>query len=284
MLRKVKKYLKGNLSQDGAGVKLRRMFGYHDLNEFDPFLLLDFFDSTNPADYLKGFPWHPHRGIETITYLIEGEIDHGDSLGNKGAIKSGQCQWMKAGSGIIHQELPRESNLMLGVQVWLNLAAADKMSKPEYGDLSADRITTYQDSKKTVHILAGEFANQKGPIQREKTKPTFLDVELTAESEFNFQLPAEQQVFAFLIRGKANFEVNSGKFVESPTIVLYESGTEIKVKTGERKARFFLIAGQKLAEPVAWGGPIVMNTREELVIASRELDNNSFIKTDAELD
>ena len=278
MYRKLKKYFKGEKKEDGAGVKLRRTFGYHDTPEFDPFLMMDFFDSKNPNDYIKGFPWHPHRGIETITYLIKGEIEHGDSMGNKGIIKSGQCQWMTAGSGILHQELPKESPEMLGVQVWLNLAADNKMTSPKYGDITEDMIPVYEDENKRVHIIAGKYKKLEGKINREDTKPTFLDIELKANSEFVFDLNYDFNSYAFLIRGEANFNQEKEEYVSYPQGVLYEKGKKIKVNTGDKSARFLLLAGKKLNEPIAWGGPIVMNTREELKIASHDLKENNFVK------
>jgi len=278
MYRKVKRYFEGKETQDGAGVKLRRCFGYHQIPEFDPFLMMDFFDSTDPSDYSRGFPWHPHRGIETVTYLIKGEIEHGDSIGNSGVIRDGQCQWMTAGSGILHQELPQPSAEMLGVQVWLNLAADNKMTEPQYGDITEEMIPLYEDDEKKVHIIAGEYEGLSGEIQRTDTKPIFFDVELEPESEFIFELPADFNAYAFLIRGEANFEPEKEDLKKYPQGVLYQSGSKIKINTAENKARFLFLAGKKLEEPIAWGGPIVMNSREELALASRELDNGTFIK------
>jgi len=282
MYRKIKSYFEGRETQDGAGVKLRRCFGYHQIPEFDPFLMMDFFDSTDPADYRRGFPWHPHRGIETVTYLIKGEIEHGDSIGSSGVIRDGQCQWMTAGSGILHQELPQPSEEMLGVQVWLNLAADNKMTEPQYGDITEDMIPVYEDQQKRVHIIAGEYEGLSGEIQRADTRPTFFDVELKAESEFIFELPRDFNAYAFLIRGEANFNPEKDEFKNYPQGVLYESGEKIRVNTAQNSARFLFLAGKKLEEAIAWGGPIVMNTREELAAASRELDNGTFIKNKSE--
>ena len=270
MYRGVKKYFEGRETKDGAGVKLRRCFGYHQIADFDPFLMMDFFDSTDPNDYRKGFPWHPHRGIETVTYLIKGEIEHGDSIGNQGVIKDGQCQWMTAGSGILHQESPQASPEMLGVQVWLNLAADNKMTEPQYGDITEAMIPVYKAQDKKVHIIAGKYEGLSGEIQRNDTKPIFFDVELEAEAEFVFELPRDFNAYAFLIRGQANFNPEKTEFKNYPQGVLYESGEKIKVNTGENTARFLFLAGKKLEEPVAWGGPIVMNTKKEL---------NTFIKS-----
>jgi redox-sensitive bicupin YhaK (pirin superfamily) len=282
MYRKVKTYFEGRETQDGAGVKLRRCFGYHQIPDFDPFLMMDFFDSTDPSDYSRGFPWHPHRGIETVTYLIKGEIEHGDSIGNSGVIRDGQCQWMTAGSGILHQELPQPSAEMLGVQVWLNLAADNKMTEPQYGDITEEMIPLYEDDEKKVHIIAGEYEGLSGEIQRADTRPTFFDVELEPESEFIFELPADFNAYAFLIRGEANFDPQKEDLKQYPQGVLYQNGSKIKVNTAKKAARFLFLAGKKLEEPIAWGGPIVMNSREELALASRELDNGTFIKNKKE--
>lgn len=278
MDRKIKKYFDGRVSQDGAGVRLIRTFGYHDTPDFDPFLLLDFFDSTNPDDYIKGFPWHPHRGIETVTYLISGEIEHSDSIGNSGVIADGDCQWMTAGSGILHQEMPQPSPRMLGVQIWLNLAKKDKMTKPKYRDILKDTIPVYSDEKMKVHIIAGEFNEIKGPLEVIETEPIFFDVELNPNEEFNFKLDASFKAFAFLVEGEVNFNVENEELVSSPKGVLYQDGDTIRINTKEKYARFLLLAGKPLNEPIAWGGPIVMNTREELRIASKELQEGTFIK------
>ncbi|RCW58713.1 MULTISPECIES: pirin family protein [Halanaerobium] len=282
MYRKVKSYFEGRETQDGAGVKLRRCFGYHQIPDFDPFLMMDFFDSKDPADYRRGFPWHPHRGIETVTYLIKGEIEHGDSIGNSGVIRDGQCQWMTAGSGILHQELPQPSEEMLGVQIWLNLAAVNKMTEPQYGDITQDMIPVYQDEDKKVHIIAGEYGGLSGEIQRNDTRPIFFDVELKADSEIIFELPTDFNAYAFLIRGEANFDPQKKNLKKYPQGVLYENGSKIKVDTAKNPARFLFLAGKKLEEPIAWGGPIVMNSRKELAAASQELDRGTFIKNKKE--
>ncbi len=279
MERRIKRYFNGTPSKDGAGVKLYRTFGYYDIPEFDPFLMMDFFDSTSPEDYIKGFPWHPHRGIETVTYLISGKIEHEDSLGNKGIIKDGDCQWMTAGSGILHQEMPKESPLMLGVQLWINLPQKNKMIKPSYGDIFKEMIPVYSDDKVKVHIIAGEYKGLSGPIPTSKdVDPIFFDVELGTNSEFVFNIDSKHNAFAFLVRGEANFNIEKEELVSYPKGVLYEEGDLIKVCTKDNSARFFLLAGKRLNEPIAWGGPIVMNTKEELNIAFRELKENKFIK------
>lgn len=279
MDRKIKRYFIGRQAQDGSGVKLYRTFGYHEIPEFDPFLMMDFFDSTNPDDYTKGFPWHPHRGIETVTYLVTGKIEHQDSLGNKGIIGDGDCQWMKAGSGILHQEMPIASPRMLGVQIWLNIPAKDKMTPPKYGDITVDMIPVYKDEKEVVHIIAGKYNGLVGPIQGEtQIEPMFFDVELKENEEFIFNLDSSFNAYAFLIEGEANFDVEKEKVISNPNGVLYEDGDTIRINTKAKAARFLLVAGKKINEPIAWGGPIVMNTKEELNLAFKELDEGTFIK------
>ena len=278
MYRKIEKYFSGKLTSDGAGVKLHRVFGYYEIPEFDPFLMMDFFDSEDPNDYIKGFPWHPHRGIETITYLISGEIEHGDSLGNTGVIKDGDCQWMTAGSGILHQEMPKESPKMLGTQIWLNLPRKNKMTEPKYRDITKDMIPVYEDDNMKVHIIAGEFKGLHGPLEVIETKPIFFDIELGPNREFIYDLDSSLKAFIFLVEGEANFNVNKEELISSPKGVLYGEGSSIKINTKDNKGRFFLLAGKPLNEPIAWGGPIVMNTKEELNLAFEELDKGTFIK------
>ncbi|SDY55271.1 hypothetical protein SAMN05660462_00306 [Proteiniborus ethanoligenes] len=278
MDRKIKRYFMGRQAKDGAGVSLYRTFGYYEIPDFDPFLMMDFFDSTNPEDYIKGFPWHPHRGIETVTYLIHGAIEHGDSLGNKGVIRDGDCQWMTAGSGILHQEMPQESPQMLGVQIWLNLSKKEKMTEPKYRDITKEMIPVYEEESYTVHIVAGEYGGKKGPMEATETKPSFFDVELKENSEFVYSVDYDFNAFAFLVRGEANFNVEKEEMISYPNGVLFTEGDTIRVKTGKSPARFLLLTGKKLNEPVAWGGPIVMNTKEELDLAFKELKEGIFIK------
>ncbi|NMA85315.1 MAG: pirin family protein [Epulopiscium sp.] len=278
MMRKVKEYFIGRAGRDGAGVNLFRTFGYHEIPKFDPFLMMDFFDSTNPEDYIKGFPWHPHRGIETVTYLIYGEIQHEDSIGNKGTIRDGDCQWMTAGSGIMHQEMPQASPKMLGVQLWVNLPKKDKMTVPKYRDILENMIPKYEDEKQIVRVLAGSFQELQGPISGLDTEPIFLDISLQPNEKFEYFLNADFKAFTFLVEGQAVLDVQEGDIRMAPIGALYESGSSIQVYTKNQHARFFLIAGKPLEEPIAWGGPIVMNTKEELDLAFKELDEGVFIK------
>lgn len=278
MDRKIKKYIKGRETKDGAGVRLRRVFGYSEIPELDPFLMMDFFDSTDSDDYIKGFPWHPHRGIETVTYLISGKIEHEDSIGSKGVINNGDCQWMTAGSGILHQEMPKPSPKMLGAQIWINLPKKDKMTEPQYRDIRKEIIPVYEDESIKTHIIAGKYKDLKGPLEVIETDPTFLDVELEENSEFILKTDPSYKAFSFLVEGQGNFNVEKEEIVSAPMGVLYDEGNTIRINTKDKKARLFILTGKPLNEEIAWGGPIVMNTREELDLAFRELKENEFIK------
>lgn len=282
-LRKIIKITKGQPAVDGAGVKLVRVIGYNDTEDYDPFLMLDAFDSVDPKDYVKGFPWHPHRGIETITYLIHGHIEHGDSLGNRGSILDGECQWMTAGSGIIHQEMPKASSRMLGAQLWLNLPAKDKMTKPSYGDIKSESVPVIEEDGVKVHVLAGDYLGHKGAFQGKYIKATYLDVELPANEKWHYISDPDNTLFIYIFAGKAIFDPeksteNSEELIHEKQAVLFGKGEEFWVKAADEDMRFILLSAKPLNEPIAWGGPIVMNTREELSLAFRELDNNTFIK------
>lgn len=275
--RRVHKTIIGQATMDGAGVKLVRVLGNNTIHDFDPFLMLDAFDSTDPADYVRGFPWHPHRGIETITYLVEGIIEHGDSLGNKGTIRSGECQWMTAGSGIIHQEMPRESPRLLGLQFWLNLPKEQKMAPPKYHDATVDKVPVITGEGSTVRIIAGEYNGKPGALTAEHIKATFLDVELAPNAVWNFQADPEATIYLYIMDGDGHFDNEFGSIVKKQA-VLMGPGDSIEVKGGSNGVRFVVCQARPLHEPVVWGGPIVMNTREELDQAFEELDNGTFIK------
>ncbi len=282
-LRKINKITKGKPAVDGAGVKLVRVIGFNDTKDYDPFLMLDAFDSVNAEDYTKGFPWHPHRGIETITYLINGDIEHGDSLGNSGSILDGDCQWMTAGSGIIHQEMPKASNRMLGAQLWLNLPAKDKMVQPSYGDIKAESVPIVDENGAKVHIIAGEYLGQKGAFEGKYIKATYLDVELSANQEWSFINDSENTLFIYIFAGKAIFDPqkstdNTEDLIDEKQAVLFGQGDKFWIKSAKQDMRFILLSAKPLKETIAWGGPIVMNTKEELDLAFRELDNKTFIK------
>jgi quercetin 2,3-dioxygenase len=276
--RNIRRIVAGQNAVDGAGVKLVREIGYHDTMDFDPFLMLDAFDSTNPNDYLKGFPWHPHRGIETITYLIEGDIEHSDSMGNKGSILSGDCQWMTAGSGIIHQEMPKASSRMLGTQLWLNLPAKDKMVRPTYRPIIKIDIPVIDEKNRRIHILAGEYNGNRGAIEGDYVKALYLDVEADANAEWTLNTEPENTLFVYILQGSAVFGEGNNSPVSEKHVVLFTEGEKFWLKAGDAGIRLLLMSGRPLKEPIAWGGPIVMNTRDELNLAFTELDNNTFIK------
>ena len=277
-LRTIRKIVTGRHAIDGAGVKLVREIGYNDTNDFDPFLMLDAFDSTDSSDYIKGFPWHPHRGIETITYLLEGDIEHGDSMGNKGSILPGECQWMTAGSGIIHQEMPQPTERLLGAQLWLNLPAKDKMVEPKYRALTKNNIPILHEKGTTVHILCGTYDGKKGAIEGDYVKALYLDVEIEADSEWILDTKPEHTLFVYILRGEAVFGDEGKTMTPEKHVVLFSEGKKLKVLTQNKGVRFLLMSGKPLREPIAWGGPIVMNTDEELDLAFEELDNHTFIK------
>ncbi len=278
-IRTIRKIITGRHAIDGAGVKLVREFGHKDTSDFDPFLLLDAFDSTNPADYIRGFPWHPHRGIETITYLIEGKIEHGDSMGNKGSILSGDCQWMTAGSGIIHQEMPIPSERLLGAQLWLNLPAKYKMTEPKYRAIVRPEIPVIDEKNNQVHILCGHYNGHKGAIEADYVKALYLDVEISPESEWVTETEPDHTLFIYILRGEALFGDASGETVPEKHVILFSKGHTFRAKTRGKGIRFLLISGKPLKESIAWGGPVVMNTRDELDKAFEELNNNTFIKS-----
>jgi quercetin 2,3-dioxygenase len=286
--RKCTQIVRGQHAIDGAGVHLRRVLGLNTIQDFDPFLMLDGFDSTDPKDYIKGFPWHPHRGIETVTYLLQGKIEHGDSLGNRGFIRDLQCQWMTAGSGIIHQEMPKASQRLLGCQLWVNLPKKDKMTLPAYRDIKQKNVSVIQETNATVRILSGNYRNNLGAVKSEYVKVQYLDVDLRPDSVWHYQETSnDQTLFLYLIDGRLSADHELTRFEEKACAILMSVSStnpsdfdEVLVKAGAEGARFFLIAAKPLKEPVAWGGPIVMNTEEELDEAFRELDNKTFIKHD----
>ena len=277
-IRTVRKIVTGNATQDGAGVKLVRVIGKPDTTDFDPFLMLDAFDSTDPEDYVKGFPWHPHRGIETITYLIEGDIEHGDSLGNKGSILDGECQWMTAGSGIIHQEMPQAAPRMLGAQLWLNLPAAHKMSEPKYNGITKADIPVVEEAEGTVRVIGGNYNGMDGAMAGDHVKPLLLDVDISSGGSWHLAVPANDTLFLYIFSGEGAFDEREKDFIAARQAVLFNPGSELKVKASPAGIRFLLMSAPPLKEPIAWGGPIVMNTKEELNLAFRELQEKTFIK------
>ncbi|MGI0131902.1 MAG: pirin family protein [Thermoplasmata archaeon] len=266
---------------EGAGVKLRRMFGNADVPRLDPFLLLDNFRSTNPSDYVAGFPWHPHRGIETVTYMLDGRVEHADSLGNEGAIETGDVQWMSSGSGILHQEMPkRKEGLLEGFQLWVNMPAVQKMSTPTYRGLRAGEIPTVRRADGTVvKVVAGTFDGVEGPVRGLSVEPTYLDVTLPAAGSFDHPVPLGHTTFAYPLEGSGRIDDASRDApLHLRRAALLGDGDRVKVRAGEDGLRFLLVAGRPIREPVAWYGPIVMNRPDELREAVAELRRGDFIK------
>ncbi len=297
-IRPVKRIIESKPTIEGAGVKLRRAFGFGDTEEYDPFLLFDDFRNERPEDYILGFPWHPHRGIETITYVLAGSVAHGDSLGNSGALRAGDVQWMTAGRGILHQEMPRgdEAGRMHGFQLWANLPSSLKMTTPRYQDVTARDIPEIVDDDGTrVRVVCGEFHGQRGPVDGIAADPRYLDVWVPPGKRKRLPVETTRHAFAYVFEGSGTFRDASQPHgvLHEPTdgtervyldesgdrtLVLFDRGDEVVVHAGEHGVRFLLISGQPLREPVAWYGPIVMNTREELEQAFAELRSGTFIR------
>ena len=266
---------------EGAGVHLRRAFGFGQEELFDPFLMLDDFRGDDPSQYEAGFPWHPHRGIETITYVLEGEVDHGDSMGDSGTIGPGDVQWMTAGSGIIHQEMPRgdDRGRMGGFQLWANLPATQKMIDPRYRGITVDEIPVEEAPGVQVRVISGSVGASVGPVREVVIEPEYLDVALAADTAWTHPTRPGHTVFAYLFEGAAQFgetgdRISAGKGM----IILLGDGDVVSVTSGPTGARFLLVAGKPLHEPIAWRGPIVMNTQAELDAAWREVRNDTFVK------
>ena len=296
-IRPVKRIVEAQPAIEGAGVHLRRAFGFGATEDFDPFLLLDDFRNEDPAAYLAGFPWHPHRGIETITYVLAGTVDHGDSLGNAGSLGAGDVQWMTAGSGILHQEMPKgdPSGRMHGFQLWANLPAAHKMTTPRYQDIaSGDIPEVTEDDGTKVRVICGEFWGQRGPVTGIAADPRYLDVSVPPGVRRTLPVETSRHAFAYVFAGSGSFRDASlpqampteqvqpdGTTLETVgnrSLVLFDRGDDVVVQAGEEGIRFLLVSGEPLKEPVAWRGPIVMNTNEELRQAWAELNDGTFIK------
>jgi quercetin 2,3-dioxygenase len=297
-VRRIKKVFKSKPTIEGAGVHLERAFGFYHVPQFDPFLLFDDFRSNNPDYYMPGFPWHPHRGIETITYMLNGSAEHGDSMGNKGIIGPGDVQWMTAGSGVIHQEMPKgnKEGLMGGFQLWANLPASQKMMNPRYRDVKKETIPeiTLENGVK-IKIICGSVNNTQGPVKDIVIDPEYLDVTVPGNVTFKYAVKLSHTVLAYVFEGEGYFDKGKDSYayeveganyfdfqreclIKSESVVLFNDGNEIMVTTKQSKVRFLLISGKPIKEPVAWYGPIVMNTQEELKIAFEEYQNNTFIK------
>ena len=298
-IRAVKQVLQASPTLEGAGVHLHRGFGFGKTDEFDPFLLFDDFRGDSPSDYLAGFPWHPHRGMETITYVLAGTVAHSDSLGNRGSMTAGDVQWMTAGSGIVHQEMPTgdEQGRMHGFQLWANLPSSLKMTPPRYQDIKAADIATVVDDDGTaVRVVCGEFWGKRGPVDGIAADPTYLDISVPPGKRKVLPVSIERHAFAYVFAGSGTFRDASspravltdmtGELDESPvltnvgnrSLVLFDRGDEVVVQAGDDGVRFLLVSGKPIEEPVAWYGPIVMNTQAELQTAMQELQQGTFIK------
>ena len=297
-VRRVKRLSKSKPTLEGAGVHLRRAFGFGNTSEFDPFLLLDDFRNDIPADYLAGFPWHPHRGIETITYVLAGTVEHGDSMGNRGSIGAGDVQWMTAGSGIIHQEMPKgdQAGRMHGFQLWANLPASLKMTAPRYQEVKAPDIPIVTgDDGTQVRIICGSFWGATGPVEEVAAEPIYLDVSVPPGKRRTLPVETNRHAFAYVFAGAGKFcnasaplsvptegvqwlETTPPSEADNRSLVLFDRGDEVVVQAGDDGVRFLLVSGQPLEEPVAWYGPIVMNTQEQLQQAFAELQEGTFLK------
>ena len=280
-VRKINKVWMSKPTIEGAGVHLKRVFGNNQVPLFDPFLMLDDFRSNDPQYYIKGFPWHLHRGIETITYVLKGDVKHGDSMGNKGVISSGDTQWMTAGSGIIHQEMPHGDNdgSMEGFQLWANLPKSHKMMEPRYRDIKKSQVPEVSlENGVKIKVICGKVGKFEGPVRGIIIDPEYLDVTIPAKSEFKHPTKQGHTVFAFVIEGQGYFDETKINMMGNGTVCLYADGDHLTVTTAEGLMRFLLISGQPIGEPVAWQGPIVMNTDKELQLAFEEYQNGTFIK------
>ena len=298
-IRPVKRVTQSRPTMEGAGVRLRRAFGFGDTSDFDPFLMMDDFRNDRPEDYRAGFPWHPHRGIETITYMLAGSVDHGDSLGNRGKLGPGDVQWMTAGSGILHQEMPSGDTRgrMHGFQLWANLPAHLKMTRPRYQDVPSSAIPEVVDDDVTrVRVICGDFWGQRGPIDGVAAEPRYLDVFVPAGKRKRLKVEDFRQAFAYIFEGAAKFADASEPFgvlreaqvngedvvvrdaVGDRSLVVFGAGDEISVEAGDEGVRFLLVSGRPLREPIAWYGPIVMNTDAEIRQALTDLKTGEFIR------
>jgi hypothetical protein len=297
--RRVKSIITSKPTIEGAGVKLRRAFGFGNTSDFDPFLLLDDFRNDRPDDYRAGFPWHPHRGIETITYVLAGSVEHGDSLGNRGNLESGDVQWMTAGRGIMHQEMPKgdTAGRMHGFQLWANLPSALKMTAPRYQDIKGAEIPEVVDDDGTrVRVVCGDFWGKRGPVEGVAADPRYLDISVPPGKRKTLPVETERHAFAYVFEGSGDFRAASKPFgvltektdggnetvvreqTGNRSLVLFDRGDEVTVQAGEQGIRFLLVSGKPIEEPVAWYGPIVMNSEAELQQAFAELRNGTFIR------
>ena len=273
----VEKVIEPISASDGAGVKLKRSIGVEP-NYFDPFLMLDEFGSENSEDYIAGFPPHPHRGIETVTYMLAGDFEHKDSTGGQGRMTAGDVQWMKTGSGIIHSEMPAmKEGKLHGFQLWINMPASMKMDKPEYHYIDADKMSVHKDNDKQIKVIAGKFQKAEGPIKKHNVEPVYFDVDLKKDKEFNFEIPSSHNSFIYLIEGEIKIGEKGHDKVKDSTLILLTNGEKLKV-TALTKAKFLLLSGKPIGEQIARGGPFVMNTKQEILQAIDDYHNGNFVK------
>tara|TARA_Y100000992_G_scaffold295918_1_gene257468 strand:+ start:112 stop:951 length:840 start_codon:yes stop_codon:yes gene_type:complete len=274
----IEKLIKPLSASDGAGVKLKRSIGTHLIDYLDPFLMLDEFGSDNKDDYIGGFPAHPHRGIETVTYMLNGKFAHEDSTGAKGIMSPGDVQWMKTGSGIIHSEMPAMTEGKLhGFQLWINMPAKLKMNKPEYIYINSSEVNIHKDEDKKINVIAGKFGDAEGPIIGHNIEPIYFDVEIQKNKTFNFDLPLTHNSLIYLINGEINVGEKSHEKVNNSTLIILSKGKKLKISS-LTKAKFLLISGKPIGEPIARGGPFVMNTKAEVLQAVKDYHNGTFVK------
>ena len=274
----IKKIVKALNASDGAGVKLKRSIGTPEADYIDPFLMLDEFGSENKDDYLAGFPPHPHRGIETITYMLNGEFEHEDSIGSKGNMGPGDVQWMKTGRGIIHSEMPAMSNgKLLGFQLWINMPAKMKMNKPKYDYIKSEEITKYEDGDKLINLIAGKFENKEGPVKGHNVEPIYFDIELKEGKKIFLEVPETHNSFIYSLKGELKIGEEKHEKINDSTLILLKRGTILEV-LASKQSKFLFIAGKPIGEPIARGGPFVMNTKQEILQAIQDYNNGTFAK------
>jgi hypothetical protein len=274
----VKKIIKAISASDGAGVKLKRSIGTPEADYIDPFLMLDEFGSENKDDYLAGFPPHPHRGIETVTYMLNGEFEHEDSTGSKGRMTPGDIQWMKTGRGIIHSEMPAMTDgKLLGFQLWINMPANMKMNKPKYDFIKANQISKYKDKDKSINLIAGKFKDIEGPVKGHNVEPIYFDIELNEEKKIELEVPDTHNSFIYLLKGELKIGKINHEKINDSTLILLERGSKLKI-AANKISKFLFIAGKPIGEPIVRGGPFVMNTKQEILQAIQDYNNGTFAK------
>tara|TARA_B110000438_G_scaffold282558_1_gene309731 strand:- start:837 stop:1679 length:843 start_codon:yes stop_codon:yes gene_type:complete len=272
----VKKIIKAINASDGAGVKLKRSIGTPEADYIDPFLMLDEFGSENKDDYLAGFPPHPHRGIETVTYMLNGEFEHEDSTGSKGRMSPGDIQWMKTGRGIIHSEMPAMTDgKLLGFQLWINMPAKMKMNKPKYDYIKSEQLIQYKDKDKLINLIAGKFEDKEGPVKGHNVEPIYFDVELKEDKKINLEVPKNHNSFIYLLKGELKIGKNKHEKIGDSTLILLERGTTLEI-SASKQSKFLFIAGKPIGEPIARGGPFVMNTKQEILQAIKDYNDGTF--------